>query len=67
MEETYQRGVKKPNQVEYVSKEEYQRRVKEIVHAKKDIVWWAEKYFHIVNMGTGLQLIKLYPKQREML
>jgi hypothetical protein len=59
--------IKKPNQVEYVSKEEYQERVKEIVKCKRDIKYFAEKYFKIINLDKGLMTIKLYPKQRELL
>ena len=40
--------------------------VKEIKKCRKDIVYFAEKYFRIIGDG-GLQLIKLYPKQKELL
>ena len=33
----------------------------------KDIVWWAENFFHIVTLDKGLTKIKLYPKQKELL
>ena len=60
-------GVKKPNQVEQVSDEEFRRRILEIARSKRDIVYWAEKYFHIVTLDKGLQLIKLYDKQKQLL
>lgn len=47
-----------PDQLAYV--------VGEIKKCRKDIVYFAEKYFRIIGDG-GLQLIKLYPKQRELL
>lgn len=40
--------------------------VGEIKKCRKDIVYFAEKYFRIIGDG-GLQLIKLYPKQKELL
>ena len=40
--------------------------VGEIKRCRKDIVYFAEKYFRIIGDG-GLQLIKLYPKQRDLL
>ena len=60
-------GIKKPNAIEQVSDEEFQRRILEIARAKRDIVYWAEKYFYIVTLDKGLQLIKLYDKQKELL
>ena len=40
--------------------------VYEIKKCRKDIIYFAEKYFRIIGDG-GLQLIKLYPKQKELL
>ena len=60
-------GVKKPNFVEQISDEEFQFRIKSIAHAKRDIAWWAENFFHIVTLDNGLQKIKLYEKQKELL
>ena len=60
-------GVKKPNQIEQVSDEEFRRRILEIAKSKRDIVYWAEKYFYIVTLDKGLQLIKLYDKQKQLL
>lgn len=59
--------IKKPNDVEYITKEEYQRRVQEIAKCKRSIQYFAEKYFKIINLDQGLTTIKLYPKQKELL
>ena len=60
-------GVKKANVREMLSKAEFERRVLDIVHSKRDIAWWAENFFYILKIGVGLEKITLYPKQREML
>lgn len=60
-------SIKKPNDVEYITKEEYQRRVQEIAKCKRSIQYFAEKYFKIINLDQGLTTIKLYPKQKELL
>lgn len=52
--------IKKPGSVDYVSKEEYQERVKEIIRCKRDIVYFAENYYRVVNPAKGLHIIKLY-------
>lgn len=60
-------GVKKANQVEYISKDEWEARIKAIAKSKRDIAWWAEQFFHIISLDKGLIKIKLYQKQRELL
>lgn len=60
-------SVKKGPSQEVVSKEEFDRRVEEIKHCREDICYFAENYFRIVTLDNGLQLIKLYPKQKELL
>ena len=60
-------GIKKPNFIERISDEEFQHRIKSIAHAKRDIAWWAENFFNIVTLDKGLQKIKLYDKQKELL
>ena len=35
-----------------------------IARSKRDIVWWAENFFRIVSLNTGLSIIKLYDKQK---
>ena len=60
--------IKKPNEpLEYSSREEFEQMIKDIAHAKRDIVWWAENFFRIVSLNTGLGIIKLYQRQKEML
>lgn len=57
----------KNNATELISKDEFEYRIKEIGRCKRDITYFAEKYFRIVTLNDGLQLIKLYPKQKELL
>ena len=52
---------------EIITKEEYDFRIREIAKCKKDIVYFANTYFKILNLNTGITTIKLYPKQEEML
>lgn len=59
--------IKKPGEVDKVSKEEFENRILTIAHAKRDIVWWAENFFRIVSLNTGLGVIKLYEKQKDLL
>lgn len=60
--------VKKPNEpLGARSKEEFEQMIKAIAKSKRDIVWWAENFFRIVSLNTGLSVIKLYEKQRQML
>jgi len=60
-------GIKKPHQVEYITKDEWEARIQNIAHAKRDIAWWAETFFYIITLDKGLTKIKLYKKQKEML
>lgn len=41
--------------------------VEELTKCKNDIVYFAEKYFHIICPERGSLLIGLYPKQKEVL
>ena len=60
--------VKKPNEpLQYSSKEEFEEMILAIAKSKRDIVWWAEHFFRIVSLNTGLGVIKLYDKQKDML
>jgi len=52
---------------EKITKDEYNRRVTEILKCKKDIVYFANHFFYIINLDTGLGLIELYPKQKDLL
>lgn len=61
-------SVKKANTAtETISKEEYENRIRELVKCKKDIIYFAEKYFRIISPAKGLHVIKLFEKQKEML
>lgn len=59
--------IKKPGEKDRISKEEFERRIMEIAKCKRSICHFAEKYFRIINIDTGLTIIKLYPKQKDLL
>lgn len=59
--------IKKPGEVEKISKEEFEKRVVEIAKCKRDIVYFAEKYYRVINLDKGLHVIKLYDIQKEFL
>ena len=67
MKETELASIKKPGDVEQITKEEFETRIRNIAHSKRDICWWAENFFRIVSLNTGLTKIKLYPKQQDLL
>ena len=67
MKDTELASIKKPGDVEKVTKEEFETRIRNIAHSKRDICWWAENFFRIVSLNTGLTKIKLYPKQQDLL
>ena len=60
-------NLKGDNTVDYVSKEEYEFRVNEIIKCKNDINYFAENYYTIVSVDRGKELIKLYPKQKDFI
>lgn len=41
--------------------------IDEIIKCSEDIIYFAEKYFTIINIDTGKQLIELYDFQKKML
>lgn len=41
--------------------------LKEIAKCKKDILYFAQKYFYIVDPDEGEQIIKLFPYQKRLL
>lgn len=60
--------IKKPkDKPEKVTKAEYERRILEIAKCKRDIIYFAEKYYRIINLDKGLHVIKLYDIQKELL
>lgn len=60
-------SVKRANERESISREEFEKRIKIFAKSKRDISWWAENFFRIVTTSNGLQTIKLYQKQKELL
>lgn len=60
-------NLKVANYTEHITKEEFQYRVNEIAKCKADILYFANKYYSIVDLNIGKHVIKLYPKQQEML
>ena len=48
---------KRPGQKEFISKEEFNWRIKEIAKCKRDIVYFAEHYFRVINLDKGLHII----------
>jgi len=59
-------NLKAPDYTEYVSKEEAEFRVKEIIKCKNDIIYFANTYFTIIHMQRGKEIIKMYPEQERM-
>ena len=59
--------IKKANEKEHITKEEFEFRIKEIAKCKRDIVYFAEKYYRVINLDKGLHIIKLYDVQKEFL
>lgn len=41
--------------------------IKEIHRCSKDIIYFAERYFHIINLDRGKEVIHLYKVQRKLL
>lgn len=60
-------SIKKPGEVEKVTKEEFERRIREIAKCKRDIVYFAENYYRVINLDKGLHIIKLYDVQKDFL
>lgn len=59
--------IKKVGETDRISKEEFEHRIAEIAACKRDICYFAEKYFRIISLDKGLHIIKLYEKQKELL
>lgn len=60
-------ALKSWDSIEMCTQDEIRRRALELHRCKTDIVYFAEKYFTIVNQDQGEHIIKLFPKQRELL
>jgi len=60
-------SVKKPGYIDRCSQAEAEFRIKETAKCKRDIIYFAEHYFRVINLDKGLHVIKLYDVQREFL
>lgn len=67
MQEQELATIKRPNEIDHCSREEFERRIKEIAKCKRDIIHFAENYFRVINLDKGLHVIKLYDVQKEFL
>lgn len=52
---------------EFVTKEEFDRRMSEIAKCKRDIAYFADNYYKIVNLDKGLMQLKMYDVQKGLL
>lgn len=59
--------IKKVGEIDNISREEFEFRIQEIAKCKRDICYFAEKYFRIISLDKGLHIIKLYEKQKALL
>ena len=59
--------IKSADAGEFVSAPVLQERLDEMSKILQDPIYFAEKYFYIVNLDAGRQLISIYPKQAEMI
>ena len=59
--------IKKPGQVEYISKESLIERLKEIKRCREDIIYFCENYYRIQSLDKGLHVVKLYDVQKDLL
>lgn len=58
--------LKAPNVVEYIDQKQMQRRMQEMRKIISDIQYFAEHYFYIISLDQGKKIIKLYPKQAQL-
>lgn len=59
--------IKKPNEKELITREEYDRRNSEIAKCKRDIVYFCENYYRINSLDKGLHVVKLYDVQKDLI
>ena len=55
------------NSGELVTREEYDYRMREIAKCKRDIEYFADHYYKLINLDTGLTQMKMYGVQRGLL
>lgn len=60
-------SIKKPGEIDHCTEEEFSWRIREIAKCKRDIVYFAEHYFRVINLDKGLHIIQLYDIQKEFL
>lgn len=58
--------LKAPNVTEYVDQDIFKQRLSEVKKISQDICYFAQKYFYIISLDQGKQIIKLYPKQARL-
>jgi hypothetical protein len=59
--------LKAANVSEIVAPSTLMDRLSEMQRIMEDPIYFAEKYFYITTLDNGTQLIKVYPKQAEMI
>ena len=59
--------LKAPGFKEYVSQDTILERMNEMKRIMEDPIYFAEKYFYIITTDGGKNLIKVYPKQAEVI
>ena len=58
--------LKAPNSTEFIDPSTFSERLNEVKKISEDITYFAENYFYIISLDKGKSLIKLYPKQAEL-
>ena len=59
--------IKAADSAEYVQGDVILERLNEMQKIIEDPIYFAEKYFYIVSLDNGKELIKVYPKQAELI
>src|SRR5574344_1372347 len=59
--------IKKPDEIEFVSQEEIQKRSEEIIRCINDPVYFSENYYYIRSIDKGTILLPPYKKQKELI
>ncbi len=59
-------ALKASNVVENITPEEHAFRIAEMMKCREDPIYFAEKYFMLVEPGVGKHIITMYPKQKDM-
>lgn len=59
--------IKPAGTTELVSLDTFKKYTEEIVKCAEDIVYFANNYYNIINLDKGRTIIRLYPKQAELI